>query len=115
MHGPFTGWPSLVPSSPRLLRLRRVPWRPSTELAAANDALDTVKRDEALRRQKKDKPVRVYIDGCFDMMHFGHRCALAQPHSTTHTPRAPFVPCAATPRWGLHGGALAVSARCGLR
>lgn len=25
-----------------------------------------------------DKPVRVYVDGCFDMVHFGHANALRQ-------------------------------------
>ena len=30
------------------------------------------------RRKKKKKPVRVYMDGCFDMMHYGHCNALRQ-------------------------------------
>lgn len=30
-----------------------------------------------LRRRRK-KPVRVYMDGCFDMMHYGHCNALRQ-------------------------------------
>ncbi|GMH28684.1 hypothetical protein Nepgr_030527 [Nepenthes gracilis] len=29
-------------------------------------------------RKKKKKPVRVYMDGCFDMMHYGHCNALRQ-------------------------------------
>ncbi|KAF5737324.1 hypothetical protein HS088_TW13G00203 [Tripterygium wilfordii] len=29
-------------------------------------------------RRKKKKPVRVYMDGCFDMMHYGHCNALRQ-------------------------------------
>lgn len=28
--------------------------------------------------RKKKKPVRVYMDGCFDMMHYGHCNALRQ-------------------------------------
>ncbi|XP_057971434.1 ethanolamine-phosphate cytidylyltransferase [Malania oleifera] len=30
------------------------------------------------RRRRKKKPVRVYMDGCFDMMHYGHCNALRQ-------------------------------------
>ncbi|KAF5750697.1 hypothetical protein HS088_TW03G01036 [Tripterygium wilfordii] len=31
-----------------------------------------------LSRRRKKKPVRVYMDGCFDMMHYGHCNALRQ-------------------------------------
>ncbi|MFS7949675.1 putative ethanolamine-phosphate cytidylyltransferase [Helianthus anomalus] len=30
------------------------------------------------KQKKKKKPVRVYMDGCFDMMHYGHCNALRQ-------------------------------------
>lgn len=30
------------------------------------------------RRRRNKKPVRVYMDGCFDMMHYGHCNALRQ-------------------------------------
>ncbi|MED6170594.1 Ethanolamine-phosphate cytidylyltransferase [Stylosanthes scabra] len=30
------------------------------------------------RRKKKNKTIRVYMDGCFDMMHYGHCNALRQ-------------------------------------
>ena len=29
-------------------------------------------------KSKKRKPIRVWVDGCFDMMHFGHANALRQ-------------------------------------
>ncbi|MFS7976431.1 putative ethanolamine-phosphate cytidylyltransferase [Helianthus anomalus] len=31
-----------------------------------------------IKKKKKKKPVRVYMDGCFDMMHYGHCNALRQ-------------------------------------
>ncbi|KAM1040303.1 hypothetical protein FF1_029559 [Malus domestica] len=33
-------------------------------------------------RRKKNRPVRVYMDGCFDMMHYGHCNALRQANSS---------------------------------
>lgn len=31
-----------------------------------------------LNNRKKKRPIRVYMDGCFDMMHYGHCNALRQ-------------------------------------
>ena len=45
--------------------------RLQAELVAANEALEA--KTAELDRRDSGKPVRVYIDGCFDMMHFGHR------------------------------------------
>jgi bifunctional ADP-heptose synthase (sugar kinase/adenylyltransferase) len=28
--------------------------------------------------KKQKKPIRIWVDGCFDMMHFGHANALRQ-------------------------------------
>eukprot|EP01138_Halocafeteria_seosinensis_P006480 gb/GECG01006624.1/.p1 GENE.gb/GECG01006624.1/~~gb/GECG01006624.1/.p1 ORF type:complete len:470 (+),score=67.09 gb/GECG01006624.1/:1-1410(+) len=33
------------------------------------------------RQRNESKPVRIYIDGCFDMMHYGHSNALRQARS----------------------------------
>ena len=32
-------------------------------------------------REKKDKPIRIWMDGCFDMMHYGHMNAFRQGKS----------------------------------
>jgi glycerol-3-phosphate cytidylyltransferase-like family protein len=29
-------------------------------------------------KTEKKKPIRIWVDGCFDMMHFGHANALRQ-------------------------------------
>ncbi|KAM3010486.1 hypothetical protein FF2_029296 [Malus domestica] len=34
-------------------------------------------------RRKKNRLVRVYMDGCFDMMHYGHCNALRQANSSS--------------------------------
>ena len=54
-------------------RLRRIA-RLEAELAAANEALHYKKKSEDVEERKSSgRAVKVYIDGCFDMMHFGHR------------------------------------------
>ncbi|GAV77503.1 CTP_transf_2 domain-containing protein [Cephalotus follicularis] len=46
-------------------------------LAAGGNVLSVMPL-ELLRRRKKNKKIRVYMDGCFDMMHYGHCNALRQ-------------------------------------
>ena len=37
-------------------------------------------------RRRNKKPVRVYMDGCFDMMHYGHCNALRQARALSYSP-----------------------------
>lgn len=45
------------------------------ELAEATAVIEKTKKPKP---QDGDKPIRIYMDGCFDMMHFGHSNALRQ-------------------------------------
>lgn len=63
-------------------RVRQIA-RLQAELEAANSALEqkTLESERAAMeadRKRTGKPIKVYIDGCFDMMHIGHSNALRQ-------------------------------------
>jgi ethanolamine-phosphate cytidylyltransferase len=50
----------------------------SAVLAAQVYGGPSLPRFLAMKKRGKRKPVRVYMDGCFDMMHYGHCNALRQ-------------------------------------
>lgn len=50
----------------------------SSEAACHGLQLPLIIRWRRRLKSKKKKPVRVYMDGCFDMMHYGHCNALRQ-------------------------------------
>lgn len=47
-------------------------------LNAMKQELATQRNKQVAVEQAEKKPVRIYIDGCFDMMHYGHSNALRQ-------------------------------------
>lgn len=50
----------------------------ASEAACHGPQLPLIIRWRQRLKSKKKKPVRVYMDGCFDMMHYGHCNALRQ-------------------------------------
>lgn len=67
------------------VRVRQIA-RLQAELREATEALEERKRsEEAAKMKAEGKDVRVYIDGCFDMMHFGHSNALRQARAAGTT------------------------------
>ncbi len=46
--------------------------------SSLNRRLNRIKQSGKLAATKPNKPVRIWVDGCFDMMHFGHANAFRQ-------------------------------------
>src|SRR3989338_4910335 len=53
---------------------RATPEIPSSESASSSSTLP----DEELLVKRQRRPIRIWCDGCFDMMHHGHANALRQ-------------------------------------
>ena len=79
--------PSFLPSLTRPLSHTRVDYTfhatasssMSTEEATASKrTADAAELDDEHASKKQRKPVRIWCDGCFDMMHYGHANALRQ-------------------------------------